>query len=973
MSRPRLRLSGWRRRVVLALAAVAVYALVGFFVVPWIARVRIPKLTREILHRESTVARVRFNPFTFTGVVEGFDLRDRDGAELVGVGRLKANFQLSGIFLRAWRFREIAIDRPKLAAHILADGRPSVADLFEPDPSKPPKEGGSLRRVRIDRFTMTGGRLDFLDESRTPAFTQALTPLEIDVRDLTTIPNESGGHAVTLGIGDKTRLKWSGRQSVQPLHLEGQLAVTEIALERPWIYAVRDAPLALRRGAADISCSYDVSQAGAGGVALTISDGSIAVRDLAIGPKDGSDDWLAVSSIAVDGIRVTWPESALQVASVKVTEPSARAWIEPDGRFGWMDALERMKPAPREAATTARPWTITVAAAEIERGVARVEDRSVTPPAELRASNVGVRLASLSSDLTKPVTGEVSATVGDNGKARCSGSVTLDPLRADLDVAAEGVDLMPYAVYVPFANAKPLAAAATGKGKLRIDPGSPRFRFQGEGSLDGVDLADNTGARVVSWERARAQAIDVTVAPNRTRIGDIDVDRAFLKVVIDTEGKLNLTRLRVDREATPTRAELPAVDIRRIALRNAKIDYTDESLILPFGTDIHDANGSIKDFSTRSHAPARLALEGRVADTGYVKADGTLRVADPFAASEVTVTFRDVSMPKLTPYVAQFAGYAVKDGSLDLDIHYRIQNRRLVGDHRVVAKNLVLGEKVEGSKAPPLPVRLAIALLKDKDGRIDLAVPIEGTVDSPEFNYRKIFWQAVRKILGNVAAAPFRAIGRLFGRDDEDIDLVGFASGRSDLLPPEAETLAKLAEELAKRPELTVEVEGRFDPVADVAAIRRARLEQRIDGKRASVDSLEGILEALYVESFSAEKLEATRARFQPSAAPAAEPAPKKKSRKTKRPAAPPPPPPTGFDAAGFYDSLRTQLLDADQVGEDELKTLASTRSAAIVAALTQAPGLDASRVRAKDPGPVKRKKQGSDLVPSEMTLTAGD
>jgi hypothetical protein len=295
--------------------------------------------------------------------------------------------------------------------------------------------------------------------------------------------------------------------------------------------------------------------------------------------------------------------------------------------------------------------------------------------------------------------------------------------------------------------------------------------------------------------------------------------------------------------------------------------------------------------------------------------------------------------------VAQFAGYAVQDGHLDLDVHYRIVDRRLLGDHRVVAKDLVLGPKVEGASGPPLPLRLAIALLKDKDGRVDLEVPIQGSVDAPEFAYRKVFWQAVRKILANVALAPFRAIGRMFGRDDEDLDLVGFASGRSDLLPPEQETLAKLAAELAKRPGVTIEVEGRFDPVADVVAIRRARLEARIDAKRGSLENLEAILEALYAESFSPDRLETERGTFTAAA----------------------------FDAAGFYDSLRAQLLEHETVGAPELTALGHARAAAIAGALTAPGGLDATRVTAKDPAPVSRKKRGADLVASQMAMSAND
>jgi hypothetical protein len=178
-------------------------------------------------------------------------------------------------------------------------------------------------------------------------------------------------------------------------------------------------------------------------------------------------------------------------------------------------------------------------------------------------------------------------------------------------------------------------------------------------------------------------------------------------------------------------------------------------------------NGDLRDVSTAAMAPARLALEGRVAEGGYVKADGILRVVDR-SPRPVNVVFRNVNMPDLTPYCAQFAGYSLQKGALDLDVRYRVENSHLVGSHRVVAKDMILGPKVEGAPSPGLPVRLAVALLKDKDGRINLDVPVEGSLNSPEFNYKSVVWQAVKIILGNIVKAPFRAIGRLFGSDSED-------------------------------------------------------------------------------------------------------------------------------------------------------------------------------------------------------------
>src|SRR4030095_1004092 len=143
-------------------------------------------------------------------------------------------------------------------------------------------------------------------------------------------------------------------------------------------------------------------------------------------------------------------------------------------------------------------------------------------------------------------------------------------------------------------------------------------------------------------------------------------------------------------------------------------------------------------------------------------------------------------------------------------------------------------------------------------------------VDSPEFNYNAVFWAAMRTILGNAAKAPFRAIGRLFGRDEDDLELVEFDLGRSELLPAEQEKLSKVAEQLGPKPDLKLSIEGRFDPEADRAALKQQKLTLLIDSRRdsagaaaaaAGASTLETILEALFVEQFSAEALEAERQR----------------------------------------------------------------------------------------------------------------
>ncbi len=986
-------LAGRRRWAFVTLAFVALYAAFGFLVVPWIVQSQIRKQARAYLNREATVERVRFNPFTLVTRIEGLRLADRDGADLMSFDRLRVDLQVSGLLRRAWRFGEIVVEGPVVTFRILADGRPSVADLLEADEAPAAKEPFRPPRLIIDRFAVSAGRVEFSDRSRQPAFESRFEPVNLEVRDLITIPEESGEHAITVGVGDGAELRWTGTQTVEPLHFTGRFDITGIDLAWLWTYLGHGQPLAIADGHADLVLPYDLRHEPQKDLALSLDDASFTVRGLVVRPREGTEDWLSVPELQVREVDAAWPAARVEVGGIRVAEPHALLRVDENAALNWL-AIQAPAPVPSEspippAAADAPRWDVRVGSVEIERGSVHFDDRTTEPDVVIDLAEIGLRLEGLSSDLGAQVAFQAQARVEETGTLEAKGVVVPQPMvaKADLSVGTLALSaIRPYVTLLPGAQLTSGVVALHGSAEVAGEPQT--ISFTGSARLDDLELLDARGERLVAHDQLRIEGLRLKHPPTSVRIETVVLERAFAKIRIDREGQLNL--MSYTAQAAPGEPGQPpvAVEIGTVNLRDATIDFTDESLILPFGTEIHSANGTIRDLSTFSAAPATVAVEGRVDQTGSVQIDGVVRVADPYASTDLNVGFRGIEMPNLTPYSAEFAGYAIERGLLDLSVRYHIENRRLVGDHRIVAKDLVLGNKVEGASGAGLAVRLAIALLKDKDGKIDLDVSIEGTVDSPEFAYRKVFWQAFRKILANVAMAPFRALGRLFGRDEEDLELIEFDPGRSDLLPGEQDKLAKLAAELGPRAELTIEVEGRFDPVSDPQAIRRAKLESAIEARRAEAattaaasgaSTLETILEALFAERFSAEALTAERLRFAPvppeaalSAASTASP----KAKGKKKVAEPPPPPPAApaeFDAAGFYEALRAKLLDAETVTDAELAALGTARADTIRSALGASGTLDAGRVKALDPTPVKRKKAGSDRIASEMMLSAGE
>ena len=313
----------------------------------------------------------------------------------------------------------------------------------------------------------------------------------------------------------------------------------------------------------------------------------------------------------------------------------------------------------------------------------------------------------------------------------------------------------------------------------------------------------------------------------------------------------------------------------------------------------------------------------------------------------MTVEFRNLLMPQLSPYTVQFAGREIDEGKLDLDLRFAIDQAQLHGQNSIVLSDLVLGAKVDHPDAASLPLWLAVALLKDSNGVIDIDLPVEGNINDPEFQIGGVVWQAISGLITKIVSAPFRLLGGLIGLDSEDLGQFEFLAGRADLTPPEIEKIAQLEEALQQRPELVVEVSGVTNPEIDVPALKyirlrdtaRARLGEEGNGGDSEFVMLDAeirnVIETLFVERFPDITLEAVKSGHTGPLAddPVGEPA---------------------LDELAYAADLVDRLLASEVVGEQDLTQLAHARAEAIRTAFLATGQFDESRIVMAEPKQVE-------------------
>ena len=698
---------------------------------------------------------------------------------------------------------------------------------------------------------------------------------------------------------------------------------------------------------------------------------------LAGGAYDLKPNFFSVEKVSVEGGAVDLkrlPDGAINI--VQLFAPPQKG------------AIAREK---EEAAAEGRPFQFLAKAVTLSGFQVKFSDLTVKPDAPIiNLEEMAVSLANV--DGKSPMTFDASLKVREGGQIKAGG--TVDPsgptVESEVQVAELGLAaFQPYVSQAATIDLKSGTLSTRGKMRHGIKAAGAQTAYQGGFKLDNLRITESAGKEtLVGWKSVQTDQLTVQLEPNRLEIGDLKVVQPSGKFIIEKDRSINVVKViksdpNAKKAEAPEKASPAAGDdafpyrVRRILVSEGKVDFADLSLITPFGTKIHELKGVVAGVSSVKNARAQIKLDGRVDDYGTANIDGELNTSDPKAFTNINVVFRNVEMSRLTPYSGKFAGRKIDSGKLSVDLKYKINKSQLAGDNKLVVQRLTLGEKVKSPEAVDLPLDLAIALLEDSNGVIDLGLPVSGDLDSPEFSYGALIWKAVVNLLTKIVTSPFRALGALLpgGGGEDAFNSVAFEAGRPDVPPPEKEKLATLAGALQKRPQLKLSVQGRYNPETDrtelkSAGVRRAlaaRLGQKLDPAEDpgpvdfSSPETGKALEAMFSERFGADALKALKAEQKAAFEKA-----KKDAAAAKTSGGTPAV--VEEDPGQLAKNLFGRLAEAEPADDAALAKLADARAQAIVAELSAAGQIPADRIEVK-PSAADDKK---DSVSAALNLEAG-
>ncbi len=993
-----------RRLLIVVAGLIAAWTLAGFFLAPWLVERQAVKVVAEQFDSELRLEGVAVNPYVLSLTIDGLELDDPAGDPLARVRQIHVNFQTSSLFRRAWTFAELRVDAPEAFVARDGDGAFNFTRLLAarppgPEEEPPAKDEGAPVSLIVHAISVTDAALHWSDQVPPQPVQTRFGPVDVSVQGLNTLPEQPGRQEVVIRTATEGTLTWSGSLQLNPLQMVGEAAIDGSHFELLSDYIRHETGLDITDGDADIDFAYSIASGPDGSLGVTVDDLDVVFQDVRIrtfpaaadgGPGRESRELLSVPRIALDGGRFLWPERSVSVESVGIDDAVLALQREQTGTLEVIRNLPARPSSDAPVGPDGEPWRLALGRLRVGNFAASLRDESVQPAAELGVESLDLEIRDIDNQpgAVFPTTLSLQAVRG--GTVTAEGSITLLP-QPVLDFAIETREL---ALAAAQSYIEPLADVSLDSGVLDADArfaSSPDDPLLFEGDLflrDFLITETDLDTRLGSWDRLAATGVIFSAAGESLEVSEVRVDRPYGDILITEEGRVNLGRIAkgapesgdgAAEEAPAGQEDAPGgsdgaegglpieVTVGRVVIADGAADFADRSLPLPFSAKITELNGDLSTIATASTEPSSVSLEGTVDEYGFLRVTGSVTPLNPAANTDIRAEFENVAMPKFSAYSVPFAGRKIASGRLDLDLGYQVTDGRLVGDNNIVLREFELGEAVAHPDALSLPLGLAVALLKDSSGNINVDLPVRGDVDNPEFSVGGIVANALGNLIGKIVTSPFALLGNLLGVEASELEQVTFLPGRADLTPPEMQKAANLAEALSLRPQLVLELPPVRSPAADDQALREAKLEAAVAERLAGVPQGEEpggpyaerrreALEALYRELAPVEdpqsRLDALRAE-NTRAVETAEGEPGE----------------TRFDATAYTADLAAELVPLQPLEEGALAALAAERAANLRETILAAGSGVEGRVLVTEPVGVSLTDNGR--IPMKVVLTA--
>ncbi|BAX60608.1 DUF748 domain-containing protein [Burkholderia stabilis] len=737
--------------------------------------------------------------------------------------------------------------------------------------------------LTIRHFAIDGGTVNVDDRVPAPPSALSLTKLAATLDGFSLQGKTPAKYTLSTSLSRGGDVTAEGAFNLAAKQADTKLTVAALALPalQPYLGEATRARVLDGTLGATVNAQADWGKTP---LAAQVADSTVSLKSLKVATPDAKAPAIVLPDASA---KITKVDVAARTAEIASVDASGLALDVQRLKDGKIDLAALAEPAQasvpkrtvaRKAAAAAPSWHYRIDALNVKDSSANFTDLSTPRPVKLAIKPLELSVQKISDDMTKPLPVQLKATLNRKGSLNVAGDVTAQPLKVGLKINGNRLDAAAFEPYFGSAlNATIASALLNAQGNLTFAQvkDTPRATYRGDVALVDVRMLDKaTSDPFAGW---RSLALSNLKANYDEKGTDVDAARVtfsnfYGRVLLDAQGRLNLKDVvakqsgpaqSLTRDASkgepvplsPQAAPAPAPAVAQAAsaasapavvkaatppqnpvrmhfgqlvLQSGRVTYTDNFIKPNYTANLVAINGTVGAFGTDSTTSAPVDVAANLAGNGPISIKGSVNPLIEKPALDLTATAHDIELTNLTPYSAKYAGYPITKGKLNVDLHYQLANDQLSANNHIFIDQLTFGDRVENDTATKLPVKLAISLLKNTRGQIDVNLPVSGSLSNPEFSVGGLIWHAVLNLIAKAVTSPFTLLANAFGGGGEDLGYVEFAPGTYDLTDAQQKKLDTVVKMLTEKASIRLDLIGRVDPAKDTPGLRDAYVERLV-------------------------------------------------------------------------------------------------------------------------------------------------
>jgi hypothetical protein len=752
---------------------------------------------------------------------------------------------------------ELHVNRSREGKINLANLVQTAAETKTPEPKPESKPEGKPFVYTVEEIALGAATIHFTDEQLKRPYKTRLDNVNFKITNLT---NETGKKAnVELSFESEAKEKFShtGTLQLTPLLAEGKLDVEGLKPGALRPYYENAVAAEIKDGSFDLSTKYSFEDK-EGQSDIKLTELSANLRGLRLELAGQPEPLWRVASLTLKEGAIDVSKKTIVIGAIEGKNGNGYIQRATDGTLN-LARIARAQPSapapPRAAKASDGEWRIDAKQIALDRFRVNVDDRSNPTPAKISISDLSVRGQNFSTAKNQRAKATIRARVNEKGVLRLAGTATANPVNAKFVVDAQDLDLVSFQPYLDGQVNFLLTGGRAGtKGEFTFDAsgsGPAKVNYQGGVQVADFGAVERSGQQdLLRWKALALDALQFDLEPFQLRIGEITLADFYSRLILGADGKLNLQNLTVQKEEKKDEAPAPekpvesvapvaaepappkAISIGKINLKEGSINFSDFFVKPNYSANLTSVQGAISEL--KPETPGDLDLQARLDDAAPVEIKGKINPLAKELFLDIIADAKDIELSPMTPYSAKYVGYGIERGKLSFNVKYKLENRKLSAENKIILNQLTFGEKIESPTAIKLPVLLAVALMKDRNGVIDVDLPISGSLDDPQFSVGGIVLRIIVNLITRAVTAPFSLLASAFGGgvSGDELSYIEFDNGRANLSQAAQAKIATLAKALNNRPALNLEIMGRVDPLTDLDGLKRAGIERKVKAQK---------------------------------------------------------------------------------------------------------------------------------------------